>query len=239
MKYQGSKNRHAKKILSIILNNRKDGQWFYDLFCGGGNICDKVEGNVLANDYNIYCVRALEFIRDNLEELPKDNSETDELEYKKFKSMKWIDNYLAGLKGYYGFALSYGGKWFGGWRRDKEGKRDYIAEAYRNAEKQSPNLKNVIFENKSYDKVELKPNSIIYLDPPYKNTTKYKTGEFDYDKFYEWCIEKHREGHTVFISEYYMPDDRFECVWEKKVNSSLTKNTGGKKNVEKLFIVKK
>ena len=233
MKYMGSKNRISKQILPIILKDRKEGQYFYDLFCGGGNICDKITGNVIANDYNEYAVKALELIRDDIDGIPKDNFEFTEADYKEVKVFK---NEQISFQGYVGFALSYGGKWWGGWRRDGVGKRDYVAESYKNAVKQSPNLQNVNFSSKSYDKVILQPNSIIYCDIPYKNTTKYKTGEFDYEKFYIWCIEKHNEGHQVFISEYYMPEDRFECVWSKEVNSSLDKNTGGKKNVEKLWI---
>ena len=238
MKYQGSKNRHAKHILPIILKDRRDGQWVYDLFCGGGNICDKIDGNVVANDYNKYAVGALEYIRDNIDLLPTDNKMFTENDYKSIKQNIDFDGIDDGLKGYVGFALSYGGKWFGGWCRDKENKRDYIAEAYRNAVKQSPNLKNIIFTNKSYDEVKLQSHSIIYCDIPYKNTTKYKTGNFDYEKFYQWCIDKHNEGHQVFISEYYMPEDKFECVWQKQVNSSLTKDTGAKKNIEKLWVIK-
>jgi DNA adenine methylase len=239
MKYQGSKNRHAKEILPIMLKDRKDGQWFYDLFCGGGNICDKVKDNIIANDSNRYAIGALRLIRDNIDKLPKDNTETNENQYKKIKNQKCNTKEDIETKGYFGFALSYGGKWFGGWCRDRENKRDYVGEAYRNALKQSPNLQNVIFENKSYDEVELEPHSIIYCDIPYKGTTKYNTAKFDYDKFYEWCVKKTQEGHRVFISEYNMPEDRFECVWQKKVNSSLTKNTGAKKNIEKLWVVRK
>lgn len=238
MKYQGSKSRHAKQILPIILKDKKEGQVFYDLFCGGGNICDKVDGKVVANDYHYYTIKALEFIRDNLNNLPKCKDDTNEIEYKKIKGENPKDDYSAGLKGYYGFALSYSGKWFGGWCRDSTGKRDYIAEAYRNAQKQSPKIKHITFTSKSYDEVELQQNSIIYCDIPYKGSTKYKTGDFDYDKFYDWCVDKYNEGHQVFISEYYMPEDRFQCVWQKEVNSSLTKDTGSKKNTEKLWIVK-
>jgi len=43
--------------------------------------------------------------------------------------------------------------------------------------------------------------------------------------------------HSMFISEYTAPDD-FECVWSKRVNNTLVKNTGSKKGVEKLFIPK-
>jgi len=44
MKYMGSKNRITKDILPIILNNRKENQYFVDLFVGGANLIDKVDG---------------------------------------------------------------------------------------------------------------------------------------------------------------------------------------------------
>lgn len=46
-----------------------------------------------------------------------------------------------------------------------------------------------------------------------------------------------KRGHNVFVSEYNAPDD-FECIWVKEVNNSLTKDTGGKKGIEKLFKIK-
>ena len=67
-------------------------------------------------------------------------------------------------------------------------------------------------------------------------TTGYKD-KFNHNCFWSWCRGKAAEGHKVFVSEYDAPDD-FECVWEKEVNNSLTKNTGGKKGIEKLFILK-
>ena len=56
-------------------------------------------------------------------------------------------------------------------------------------------------------------------------------------KFYDWCIEKHNEGHKVFIFEYYMPYP-FKAIWSKEIVSSLTPENNGKKGIEKLFIVK-
>ena len=65
-------------------------------------------------------------------------------------------------------------------------------------------------------------------DEPYKDS-------FDHEPFYEWCRQKHKEGHKVFVSEYQMPED-FICVWSKDVNSRLlAKEKGSKKVVEKLF----
>jgi DNA adenine methylase len=78
-----------------------------------------------------------------------------------------------------------------------------------------------------------KKYKIIYADPPYAKTTGYKD-KFDHEQFWKWCREKKAEGHAIFVSEYDAPAD-FICVWDKQVNSSLTKNTGAKKAVEKLF----
>ena len=81
--------------------------------------------------------------------------------------------------------------------------------------------------------LDIPNNSIIYCDPPYKDTTKY-SNLFNHDEFWEWCRQKSKEGHSVYISEYNAPDD-FECIWQKEIVSSLTKDTGSKKGVEKLF----
>lgn len=95
----------------------------------------------------------------------------------------------------------------------------------------------IIMTNLSYEDVKLEPESVIYCDPPYKGTDKYFS-DFDYDRFYDWCEDKAREGHKVFVSEYYMPEDRFTCIWSKSV---LPKLAGGKaktRKTEKLWMVK-
>ena len=233
MKYMGSKRRIAKYILPIILKDRKPNQWYVEPFVGGANMIDKVDGNRIGADANKYCIEALKIIRDDVLRLPEDESWFNENDYKRIKT----DEQDIGLKGYAGFALSYGGKWFGGWCRGKTNngkKRDYVNEAYKNAERQSKFLQGVKLINCSYDELYLNnDNSIIYCDPPYANTTKYKD-DFDHIKFWQWCREMSDRGHKVFISEYSAPDD-FICLWQKEINSSLTKDTGSKKGVEKLF----
>ena len=147
------------------------------------------------------------------------------------------ESYDPALVGYVGFALSYSGKWFGGWCRDSKGQRDYVSESFRNAKEQFPKLSGVMFENCSYDKLDIPKNSTIYCDPPYKGTTEYKNGKFDHDKFYDWCIYNARNGCKVFVSEYAIENENFKKIWSKSVNSSLTKDTGGKTAVECLFKV--
>jgi len=226
----GSKNRIAKEILPIILKDRKYGQWYVETMVGGANMIDKVDGNRIGSDINNYLIEALISIRDCLSDLPKNNKEFTESDY---KNLRKNDDYK--YKGYAGFAFSYSGKWLGGWCRDGLNKRDYVNESYKNALNQSESLKGIRFINESYDKLEIPDNSIIYCDPPYQGTTSYKDG-FNHVYFWNWCREMKKLGHTIFISEYNAPED-FTCVWKKEVNSSLTKNTGSKKAIEKLFTI--
>lgn len=235
MKYMGSKNRIANEILPIMLKYRTNNNTWVEPFVGGGNMIDKVDGDRIGADINPYVISALIAIRDNISDLPKNNTEFTEADY---KLLRKNDDYK--YKGYAGFAFSYGGKWLGGWSRtDKSNvkQRDYVNESYRNALKQSIKLQNVKFITSSYSDLVITNNSIIYCDPPYYGTTKYKN-EFDHIKFWEWCRCKSNEGHIVFVSEYNAPDD-FECIWQKEIVSSLTQDTGSKKAIEKLFIYKK
>ena len=230
MKYMGSKNRIAKEILPIVLKNRKPEQWYVEPFVGGSNLIEKVEGNRMGNDINYYLIELSKALQTGWLP-PKDVPETF---YKMIKDKP--EDYMPCMVGYCGFQLSYGAMWFGSYRRDNEGRRNYANEAYRNVAKQAPKLKGIVYSNTEYWKMDIPPNSIIYCDPPYKGTTKYKANEteFDYEMFYHWCRNMAKQGHTVYVSEYQMPDD-FECIWQKEICSSLGKNTGAKKGVEKLF----
>ena len=229
MKYMGSKARIAKYILPIILKDRNEGQWYVEPFVGGANMIDKVNGNRIGSDVVPECISCLELIRGNLHSLPKDATEFNEERYKnRCVSSPWLSPYVA-------FALSFGGKLWGGFRRDSIGKRDYVAEAYNNSVKQSPLLSGVHLVCSTYEGLQIPNHSIIYCDPPYAGTTKYKD-DFNHDEFWQWCREKCAEGHQVFISEYNAPDD-FVCIWSKEIQSGLNTNTT-KKGVERLFVHK-
>lgn len=233
MKYMGSKARIAKHILPIILKDRKEGQWYVEPFVGGANMIDKVDGNRIGADINEYIANMWMALVCGVRP-PKITKD----EYIKIKSNQ--ENYPAWIVGWVGVACSYSGKWFGGFAgrvSTREGLRDYQEEAHANLEKQLSTLRGVNFVHSSYESLIIPTQSIIYCDPPYACTTKYKD-DFDHDKFWQWCREKVAEGHQVFISEYNAPDD-FVCVWQQELKSSLSangKSGGSKVSVEKLFV---
>lgn len=87
----------------------------------------------------------------------------------------------------------------------------------------------------SYEHVKIKPNSVVYCDIPYYNTSGYVTGEFDHNKFYEWVLS---QEELTIISEYYMPED-FMPIAQTTINCTLPATNNAKQAVEKLFIPKK
>lgn len=234
MKYMGSKNRIAKHILPIMLRDRKEGQCWVEPFVGGANMIDKVDGNRIGADFNSHLIDALMLIRDNPQSIPDLITEDD---YKEAQDRKKTE-----LDGFIGFAMSFGGKWFGGYRRDKAGTKGCIENmttqtrrSKNSAIQQSEMIKGVDLVFASYSDLNIPPNCIIYCDPPYEGTTGYKD-KFNHAEFWQWCRDKSKEGHTVFISEYNAPDD-FECIWQQELNVSVAKNGKHKKAVEKLFTI--
>lgn len=231
MKYMGSKNRIAKHILPIMLEYRGSRPWV-EPFVGGGNMIDKVKGDRIGYDLNPNAIDALILIRDSLHLIPKNNQEFTEADFKnKSADRPW-------LTGFASFAYAFGGD--GGWARGKNAKgvpRDFVAESYRNALKQSPFLQGVFLQQKSYKEIELSEPSLLYCDPPYKGTSKYKTGNFNHDAFWSWCNFMANNGHIVFVSEYSAPSWA-KVLWEKEVSSGLKRSTKEhKKRTEKLFLV--
>ena len=236
MKYMGSKNRIAKHILPIMLKDRKEGQWWVEPFVGGANMIDKVTGNRRGADFNEAVIKALRFIRDC--STPKSNAEYNSDDYKAAANKARCGVDLSPLDSYALIAFSFGAKWIGGWSRGKNSKgepRDYVNEQHKASEKQKPLLQGVELFGCSYDKLNVPPKSIIYCDPPYEGATGYKD-KFSHTDFWQWCREKSKEGHTVFISEYNAPDD-FKCLWQQELNVSVAKNGKHKKAIEKLFTI--
>ncbi len=79
------------------------------------------------------------------------------------------------LTGFVGIGCSYSGKWFGGYARNKTG-RNYCLNAHNSILKQLNEIRDIKFDCKDYKELEF-DGCLIYCDPPYKETTKYKNYE--------------------------------------------------------------
>ena len=231
MKYMGSKNRIAKEILPIMLKERGERTWV-EPFVGGANVIDKVQGSRIGNDNQEYVIALYKALQNGYVP-PKEVTSDFFFEVENNK-----DRYPKELVGYLGTQLTFGCEWWGSFRRDNTGKRNYDVEAYNNVMKQQPNLIGIEFVCGDYRDLEIPTNSLIYCDPPYRGVRKYVGNvKFDSDVFWEVCRNWSKQGHIVFVSEYEAPSD-FECVWSKEISASANNSikTGqGLKAVEKLF----
>jgi DNA adenine methylase len=226
MIYVGSKRLIAKEILPIILENRKPGQTYVEPMVGGTNSIIHVDEPKTGSDSNKYLIALLKALQQGWEP-PREVSLEMYQDVKKFKY-----EYPDHLVGYIGFRISFSGKWFGGYNRSGSN-RNYIFEGYQDALLTAKQIQGLKLQCCSYDKLELPANSLIYCDPPYEGTIKYKDF-FDHPKFWQWCRDKELEGHEVYISEYNAPSD-FACIWQKQVNCTLTSKGTNTKPTEKLF----
>lgn len=235
MKYMGSKARFARAIYTRICElTPRNGRPWVEPFAGGMNMICEVpfeDGPRYANDYNPYLIELFKALSSGW--IPP-KSVTREF----YEKCRRLDGEMH-IIGYVGFNCSYSGKWFGGYAGEVTTSigtvRNYQDEAFRNIQKQIEKLKEVSYSNYSYDEVKIPENSIVYCDPPYEGTTKYKE-DFNHCEFWGWVRRVSKE-HDVFVSEYNAPED-FECVWQKAASSSLSangKSGGNKQSIEKLF----
>ena len=214
---------------------------YIEPFVGGANMIDKIQCNKkIGSDLHKQLIELLKYARDYSELIPEVILEDTYKEVKDNKN-KYEDWYV----GLVGFTAGFGAKYFGGYARNSKNDTtgDKSATAIRTLKKQAPNLKGIEFYNCSFldlpkDKIN---NCVIYCDPPYRNTTKYKTEEFPYEEFYQWCRDMSK-NNTVLISEYNMPDD-FTCIWEKEtkclISANKKNNDNKNKRIEKLYIYNK
>lgn len=254
MRYQGGKSRISKQISYKIkevanavsrwqIKNCKEnsehyrlvlngGGCFVSLFCGTCSIESKLSVNfdkMILNDKHKYLIDLLVGVQNGYE-LPEFISEE---QYKYIRKHKDEDSILTG---FVGFGCSFGGKWFGGYARNKTN-TNYALQSKKSLLKDMSTLQAAHFTCQDYREVNLPGGCVIYADPPYNNTTGYGNDKFDSSEFWEYAREASKE-HLMFISEQMAPDD-FVAIWECPLTRTLDRNKQNQfKVTEKLFIHK-
>lgn len=244
MKYQGNKNKYTNDILPIILDGWRaysESGYYVEPFCGSCSVLQHVNGKRIANDKNKYLIAMWKSLIAK-KDMPRiiDKAFYDDVrDCFHGKNNRYTDDII----GWVGYMASFNGRFFdGGYSGHnvviKGGAlRDYITENINSTLEQVPFLDGTEFRSCDYRELDIPKNSLIYADPPYKNTKQYQfSKDFNHDEFYDWCRRMVNDGHRLFVSEYNMPDD-FECVWSKDVTCALN-NTITKHNTEKLFVLK-
>lgn len=227
MRYMGGKSRISKQIAEILNSAIDKNTPFVSLFCGSCAIESKVQADIkILNDKHPYLIAMWQSLQNGW--IPPDVVTKEE--YYRVKAN--IDENPA-LTGFVGFGCSFGGKWWGGYAKDKRGD-DYCGQAKRSLLKDFQGVRFATFTCLDYHDVEIPDDVIVYADPPYANTTGYTVGQFNSNEFWDYMRQLSKR-YDVYISEESVPDD-FECIWSKEKVRTLEKNDNvGRVKVEKLF----
>ena len=227
MQYMGGKSRISKQIAEILNSAIDKNKPFVSLFCGSCAIESKVQADVkILNDKHPYLIAMWQALQNGW--TPPDVVTKEE--YYRVKAN--MDENPA-LTGFVGFGCSFGGKWWGGYAKDKRGD-DYCGQAKRGLLKDFSGVRHATFTCLDYHDVEIPDGAVVYCDPPYANTTGYTVGQFDTNEFWDYMRQLSKRC-DVYISEESAPDD-FECIWSKEKIRTLEKSDNvGRVKVERLF----
>jgi DNA adenine methylase len=242
MKYMGSKSRFANEIVKTIISNTDIAEFenYVEPFVGAASVIEKIANLnhfqcLVGNDLNHHLISMFQSLQDGWLP-PIDVSEEEYIRIKNNRNNPCMSKEESALTSFVGFGCSYAAKYFGGYARGKSSRgqpRNYAQESYNSLLKQRDKIKNIQFCSMDYRELDIPNKSIIYCDPPYQNTTKYKD-TFDSVRFWEWCELQNDNGNKIIVSEYSAPAG-WVSVWEREVHSSLTKDTGSKKAKENIY----
>ena len=223
----GGKSRISKQIAEILNSAIDKNKPFVSLFCGSCAIESKVQADVkILNDKHPYLIAMWQALQNGW--MPPDVVTKEE-----YYRVKANMDENPSLTGFVGFGCSFGGKWWGGYAKDKRGD-DYCGQAKRGLFKDLPGVQSATFTCLDYHDVEIPDGAVVYCDPPYVNTTGYTVGQFDTNEFWDYMRQISKRCN-VYISEESAPDD-FECIWSKEKIRTLEKSDNVERvKVEKLF----
>ena len=239
----GSKSKYAKYIVPILQAeiDRIQTDTYIECFVGGANIIDKIKCKYrYGYDRSDTLIALLQQASNDFSKIPIDGNREMWDEGKAYVKEGILPTTMSLADvGAIEFFASYSRGGFPRGYVKNSNTRNYYQEAYKNMEKQSPNLKGIVFKAQNY--WELDPNvtkAVIYLDPPYQGTKNYgyaNQPKIDYQHFWNW-VREISKNNSVFISEQNAPED-FEILWQKEVTRTANK-TNDFKAVERLFKLK-
>lgn len=225
MQYLGGKTRLATKIAEIL--KAQTHRRFVDVFCGALSLTAAMEGERLANDGCAPLIALYKAIQYGW--VPPDRISEDD--YRATREAMDPNNPLTA---FVGFGCSYGGKWWGGYARDKKKNRNFARTAKNLLTQRMDKCMDVTFTCQAFEDVEIRQGDLVYLDPPYQDTTAYGYFDgFDHAKLADMTEQWASNASAIYLSEY-RPLPGFEHVASWDIRKSRLKG----QQKESLFIWK-
>jgi DNA adenine methylase len=184
------------KLVNLSTHTHTIYTHYVEPFCGSCNVATLVKiPNKTLNDKHHYLISMFKALQE--EWIPPTNISKEEYDY-----IKQNKDENKALSGFVGFGCSFSGIWFSNYAKDNTG-RNYCKNAHNSILKKMNGLKDATFISKDFSEISCE-NSLIYCDPPYRNTSPYNKeilGEFPYEDFLTWTKEKSK-NNLVLVSEY-------------------------------------
>jgi DNA adenine methylase len=232
------KHRH----LITNINDDKVKEWTYiEPFAGGLNMLKRIDTRMtrIACDINQFVIAMFKYAQLGLKIPEKEETTIEKYNhykklfhdtYQKYDYSKNVnradpDDYIfvdLAMCGYYGYLLGQFGKMFCGYEQVlKKQSAKYVT-----LQQDFTMIDDIkfmcidafkLFEIFAHSKSLVPEKTIIYCDPPYRATCGYiTTGNMDFDLLYQYLLRLGNMGFHIFVSEYFMPDDDFLCIWNMK-----------------------
>lgn len=213
MRYLGGKKRQAKEIVRAVERLTPDFKTYVEPFCGAlwsavAMMQRFPDRKYILNDINPHLICFWEEARRGWNPPAK----VSEATYAKYNRERPLDDPMTG---YVGFALSFGGKFFGGFARDRAGQRDFEAEASRSTLRKIDTIRtaNVLFKCGPYHELVIPNKAAVYLDPPYEGRTRqshFGKG-FDKEHYLKWASALSKR--CVTIATEFIPPSRWRVLY--------------------------
>jgi DNA adenine methylase len=212
MQYHGGKARQAKRIgayLKTLGNGR-----YYEPFVGGGSVLAQVAehfNEVYASDIHPDLILMYQALQQGW--VPP--TEVSEAEYQRLRYAE-----PSALRGFVGFACSFGGKWFGGYARG--GTPNYAHTGVDSLMRKATHIRTATFRCRDYRQLSPAARDVIYCDPPYaKGAQLTQSRGFDSGLFWGTMAQWSKAGAIVVVSESQAPDG-----WQTVMDTSSVLSLG-------------